>query len=102
MGQTKSKYDDAMFFYKPNKNGQCEGIIVIHVDDFLYGDPVILKKSQMKFTESLMCVRIVMFHSNTLELILIQIEFHLPPINKVIWMGLKKLVSRIKRTNRNP
>ena len=37
MGLTKSKYDDAMFFYKPNKNGQCEGIIVIHVDDFLNG-----------------------------------------------------------------
>ena len=37
MGLHKSKYDDAVFFYKPNKNGQCEGIIVIHVDDFLYG-----------------------------------------------------------------
>ena len=36
MGLTKSKYDDAMFCCKPNKNGQCEGI-VIHVDDFLYG-----------------------------------------------------------------
>ena len=37
MGLTKSKYYDAMFFYKPNKNQQCEGIIVIHVDEFLYG-----------------------------------------------------------------
>ena len=37
MRLTRSKYDNVMFFYKPNKNGQCEGIIVIHADDSLYG-----------------------------------------------------------------
>ena len=36
IGMTKSKYDDALFFYKPDKNEKCEGVIVIHVDDFLY------------------------------------------------------------------
>ena len=79
--------------------GNVKELLLFMLMTFCMGDPVILKKSQMKFTESLMCVRIVMFHSNMLELILIQIEFHLPPINKVIWMGLKKRVSRIERTN---
>ena len=37
IGLTKSDYDDALFYYKPNKKEPCEGIIVIHVDDFLYG-----------------------------------------------------------------
>ena len=37
IGLTKSSYDDAMFYYKPSKDKPCEGIIVIHVDDFLYG-----------------------------------------------------------------
>ena len=37
IGLTKSSYDDAMFFFKPSKTEACEGIIVIHVDDFLYG-----------------------------------------------------------------
>ena len=33
----KSNYDDALFFYKPNKQEACKGILVTHVDDFLYG-----------------------------------------------------------------
>ena len=37
IGLTKSDYDDALFYYKPNKKEPGEGIIVIHVDDFLYG-----------------------------------------------------------------
>lgn len=37
IGLTKSSYDDAMFYFKPSKAEACEGIIVIHVDDFLYG-----------------------------------------------------------------
>ena len=37
IGLTKSSYDDAMFYLKPSKTAACEGIIVIHVDDFLYG-----------------------------------------------------------------
>ena len=37
IGLTKSSYDDALFYFKPSKKEPCEGIIVIHVDDFLYG-----------------------------------------------------------------
>ena len=37
IGLTKSSFDDAMFYFKPSKKEPCEGIIVIHVDDFLYG-----------------------------------------------------------------
>ena len=37
VGLTKSQYDDAMFYFKPSNTETCEGIIVIHVDDFLYG-----------------------------------------------------------------
>ena len=33
----KSNYDNALFFYKPNKQEACKGILVTHVDDFLYG-----------------------------------------------------------------
>ena len=33
----KSNYDDALFFYKPNEQEACKGILVTHVDDFLYG-----------------------------------------------------------------
>ena len=33
----ESNYDDALFFYKPNKQEACKGILVTHVDDFLYG-----------------------------------------------------------------
>ena len=33
----ESNYDDALFFYKPNKQEACKGILVMHVDDFLYG-----------------------------------------------------------------
>ena len=38
------KFDDAMFFYKPDKNGKCEGIFVLHVDDFHYGGSSIFEK----------------------------------------------------------
>ena len=33
----ESNYDDALFFYKPKKQEACKGILVTHVDDFLYG-----------------------------------------------------------------
>ena len=33
----KSNYDDTLFFYKRNKQEACKGILVTHVDDFLYG-----------------------------------------------------------------
>ena len=33
----KSNYDDALFFYKLNKQEACKRILVTHVDDFLYG-----------------------------------------------------------------
>ena len=31
----KSKYDEALFYWR--HEGRCEGVLVIHVDDFLYG-----------------------------------------------------------------
>ena len=37
VGMEKSNYDDALFFYKMNKQEACKGILVMHVDDFLYG-----------------------------------------------------------------
>ena len=37
VGMRKSNYDDALFFYKRNKQEACKGILVTHVDDFLYG-----------------------------------------------------------------
>ena len=89
------------FAVSPTKMGNVKELLFMLMT-FCMGDPVILKKSQMKFTESLLCVWIVTFHSNRLELILIRIEFHLPSINKVISIGLKKRVSRIESTNRNP
>ena len=37
VGMEKSNYDDALFFYKLNEQEACKGILVTHVDDFLYG-----------------------------------------------------------------
>jgi hypothetical protein len=31
----KSKYDEALFYWR--HEGRCEGVLAIHVDDFLYG-----------------------------------------------------------------
>ena len=44
IGLMKCDYDDALFYYKPNRKEPCEGIIVIHVDDFLYGGSQKFKK----------------------------------------------------------
>ena len=55
--------------------GNVKELLLFMLMTFCMGDPVILKKSQMKFTESLLWVRIVMFHSNTLELMLIGYSF---------------------------
>ena len=35
LGLVKSKYDEALFYWR--HEGRCEGVLVIHVDDFLYG-----------------------------------------------------------------
>ena len=90
------------FSISPTKISNVKELLLFMLMNFCMGYPVILKKSQMKFTKSLLWVRIVIFHSNALELILIRIEFHLPSINKVRSLGLKKGVSRNERTNRKP
>ena len=102
MGLTKSKYDDAMFFYKPNKNGQCEGIIVIHVDDFLYGGSSHFEKVTNEVHRKFIVGSDCHVSFKYVGIDVNRIEFHLPSINKVISMGSKKRVSRIKRTDRNP
>ena len=35
LGLVKSKYDEALFYWR--HEGRCEGVLAIHVDDFLYG-----------------------------------------------------------------
>ena len=36
LGMIRSKYDEALYYWRSRDN-KCEGIIAIHVDDFLYG-----------------------------------------------------------------
>ncbi len=35
IGMQRPLYDEALFYWK--KNGKCQGILAVHVDDFLYG-----------------------------------------------------------------
>ena len=93
MGLTKSKYDDAMFFYKPNKNGQCEGIVVIHVDDFLYGGSSHFEKVTNEVHRKFIVGSDCDVSFKYVGIDVNWIEFHLPSINKVISMGSKKRVS---------
>ena len=38
IGLEKSKYDKALFYWR--QQGRCEGVLAIHVNDFLYGRSV--------------------------------------------------------------
>jgi hypothetical protein len=45
IGFTRSKYDEALFYNK--EGGQLEGVVAIHVDDFLFGGTTKFHKTKM-------------------------------------------------------